>query len=290
MSQSVNSNSAARAFIERFEHSPATLLPDTAPHLLELLSQAGQRMSRALQSSIRFPDSGIFAASFCDLGLGARVPITALPANLYRLAAKENNVHEIYDFIDTQPIPLHSVPSPHIAKELLKATSEEERKAVVARYESELLEKCDEIFSDLDPQQFHDEMQHYSQARAVFDVELYRAAQATTAALIDAGTFRRAGQLEKKQKDILSHKDSRKDIERRAAILDDMVVSEYVVWATVWNAYSTFWGWEQKPPPTIFNRHACAHSVKACQYSRVNAVIGFMIAASVVKLLSKHSG
>lgn len=286
-------NPSARALIDRFSFSAdnevalGTVKPseDSFP-ITELLIDAGARLSRAVERNIRGPEDfegRILAAMFLEVGGGAIIPAQLLPKNLYRLYREDDILNRVYNFIETQPIPLHTIPDHDIARELLAATSEDERKAVVLKHESKLLEICDQLIAQADSQLYCDEIKHYVEARFAFDASLYRATQTTIAGLIDACMYRRERDTGVKRKLALSHGRGQKD--QREAILDDMVVSEYVVWRTVWNAYSEFRGHENELPPTIFNRHACAHSVNSCQYSRANAIIGLMIAVTVVKLL-----
>lgn len=278
------------------EKTLAHIVSGESARIAELMARASEQLSKAVIADIKTPTSEalLTAAKRLDVGGGANVSAFMLPPNLLALAGEDDIVTRVYDFIKSQLIPLHSIPTAAIAIKLLNAETEEERLEIIEDHADTLLSRCGKLLSEADLDIVSDEVAHFNEARAAFDAGLYRASMTASAGLIDAGVRRRAreagGGLKLKRGLVTSHSKDPKVAKQREQLLDEMKVLEYCAWTTVWNAYTSFDGDAGDPPPTIFNRHACAHSVKSCQYSRVNAIIGLMIAALVVIVLDRCDG
>lgn len=70
--------------------------------------------------------------------------------------------------------------------------------------------------------------------------------------------------------------------------LDDYRARAAFTLAPIWRAYAEYWESQGDPIPRSFGRHPSAHAVSRTQYSRINAVIGLMLVASLLKLLDSE--
>jgi hypothetical protein len=60
--------------------------------------------------------------------------------------------------------------------------------------------------------------------------------------------------------------------------------------APIWRAYLEYWEHRGDPIPRSFGRHPSAHAVSRTQHSRINAVIGLMLVASLLRMLDEELG
>jgi hypothetical protein len=57
------------------------------------------------------------------------------------------------------------------------------------------------------------------------------------------------------------------------------------IYKTAARAIATYWGDEEEPIPTSFNRHASTHRVSDVQHTRVNALAALLLATSLLREL-----
>lgn len=65
--------------------------------------------------------------------------------------------------------------------------------------------------------------------------------------------------------------------------VDDYHIRAAFTFAPVWYAYAQYWPQNGDPIPREFGRHPSAHGVSRRQYTRINAVVGLMLATSVLR-------
>jgi hypothetical protein len=112
-----------------------------------------------------------------------------------------------------------------------------------------------------------------------------QAAQALTGSLVDTIVRRLLGQDRPKY---VESKDTTTSI-----AYDDLTVGEFIAFAPIWSAHLKFYPSEGAAVPSVFNRHATAHTVSAKQFNRRNTIQALMLACGLISWAEDqmpHSG
>lgn len=179
-------------------------------------------------------------------------------------------------------IPLAAVPRPTTVQDLVDALDASQRRTILGRRWRSITTDCTRVLEGCTDASLGPDLRF---ARKIIDALRAghpEAAQALAANLLDS--------LLRKHFDhsarvaITANKSAGPRL-----VLDDYVVRVACTIAPVWAAYAQFYTDKGDPIPRTFARHASAHAVSATQYTRTNAVIGVMLATSVLWLLDREA-
>lgn len=75
---------------------------------------------------------------------------------------------------------------------------------------------------------------------------------------------------------------NRKKGARAPEEIDEMGVSEALVWLPIWNAHEEFWKHKGDTVPYYYSRHASVHGVSSRQFSKRNCIQVLMLVTSLI--------
>lgn len=197
------------------------------------------------------------------------------PENLRELRPP---LEDLETLLVDEGIPLMWVPGAEIAEVLLAESDAPSRRRVMRQRWKGIVTDCESVINKADHPELRD-----AQLFALDCVRALReghssAAQALAANLLDSlmnhhfdkQTRVKLTKNEFKQKGIKFN-------------MDDYRIRAALTFAPVWYAYAQYWPQNGDPIPREFGRHPSAHGVSRRQYTRINGVIGLMLATSVLR-------
>ncbi|MFG2681789.1 hypothetical protein [Streptomyces sp. NPDC048392] len=188
----------------------------------------------------------------------------------------EPKLNELKELLLEEGIPLMWVPGPKVVRALLDALDAIERRRIVGRRWRGIVNDCEAVVRSVDHPGLLEARDFALDCVSALRDGHTNPAQALAANLLDSlmhAHFEKDDRVKR-----TSNKKGKAKFD-----LNDYSVREALTFAPVWYAYAEFWVHKGDPIPRMFARHASAHGVSRTQYSRINAVYGLMLAASVMK-------
>ncbi|WP_435212582.1 hypothetical protein [Streptomyces sp. bgisy034] len=174
-------------------------------------------------------------------------------------------------------IPLMWVPGPIVVEALLTADSASARRDIIGSRWMEIVSDCEAVLHGIDHPKLSDDCYFALGCIAALRDGHVNPAQSLAANLLDTVL----GYLDKS-----TRTQRTKNSFKQNGVKFDLDEHEFRVaftFAPVWCAHATFWVSQGDSIPSTFGRHPSVHAVSRVQYSRINAVIGLMVVASVLK-------
>ncbi len=198
-----------------------------------------------------------------------------LPANLREI--DDLDIEDLVSVAD-DGITLYTVPRAAIAKRILAAPDKTARRRILGRELPRILDDCDAMLDQCGRPDTKGAVVFARKSIAAARAGHTEAAQALVANTLDTV---RAQTVEHADRALIQgHKRaSRED-------LDDLSVRRFMVFAPIWQAYSSYTPGQVAPIPSTFNRHVNAHGVNVHQFSRPNMAQGAMLLTGLIALLN----
>ncbi|MFC8314078.1 hypothetical protein ACFUEJ_10710 [Gordonia sp. NPDC057258] len=176
-------------------------------------------------------------------------------------------------------IALYGVPRKSVAQALLHADGVAKRREILGRRWKQISADCRDVVESLD-----DELKGYAWtaecALDALDAGHVEAAQALAATLVDSLLRDSLDDRHKYMPDVKG--------KRTTSEYDKLSARQFIAFAPIWQAYQQYRTENDDPVPTVFSRHASAHSVSRRQFNRRNAVQGIMLACGLLYHLDEQ--
>ncbi|MGP5008164.1 hypothetical protein ACTXJK_14830 [Brachybacterium tyrofermentans] len=213
-----------------------------------------------------------------------------IPDNLAELGIDEEDIESIAEVLH-DGIPLFWVPQARIAKRLIAAQTTAERRTIIGRNLSAIVEDCLETLELISNEEYFYEADRLREAAELLHAHP-AAAQALATVTLDSLMFRIAGTAEKRHaiKNLITSDGGRSKKGHEEATRKRLQVllgnRGSLALTPVRAIYK-----QDVPTSAVFrrelNRHASLHKVNPLQYSKRNAAISLMLGTSVVLYMSR---
>jgi hypothetical protein len=215
-------------------------------------------------------------ASAAELARAAReLRERAFPPNWSAFSGEE--IDAILKLMDETGWSLVWVPRAEVIRQLLDA-EDGDRPAVLVNSDEEIVADLDAALEAVRHTQLVELRDALSQAVGAYRAGFPGPAQSHAAAVF---TTTMHVHLELK-----NFRAAREEFEMRDPMdVELMLFKLAAIYKTAARAIATYWGDDQEPIPTSFNRHASAHRVSEVQYTKVNALAALLLATSLLREL-----
>lgn len=208
-----------------------------------------------------------------------------LPANL-RDASDKITPLQVYDFLESEGIPLYLVPRASVGVRLLTAPDHGARRKVLNDRFKAIVEDCEALIARSTDPIVATEVYFAKDAIAALRSGNYASAQALCTVTLDTLISRFYPTRATRQK-----LTNRKAGDPIPDLIKDMGLRNAYVWLPIWNSHGQFWIDKGDRIPNDFSRHATIHGVSKAQYNQRNCVQSLMLVASLIgyaDLITKH--
>lgn len=199
-----------------------------------------------------------------------------LPPNL-REHADEIRAHEVLEFLEQEGIPLYLVPRGRTALRLLRAEDRSSRRRVLGDCYESLIVDCAAVLERAHHEGLSDEVRFALDGLGAMRAGHTCSAQAMFTVTLDTLIYR-----------VYTDRTARGTLTNRPKdagvpdAIDEMGVSEAMVWLSIWNAHEQFWQHKGDKVPHYYSRHASVHGVSSRQFSKRNCVQVLMLVTSLI--------
>lgn len=213
------------------------------------------------------------------------LPIAAMRANFYppNLRAIEGlKFEEVEQVVMVDGIPLYGLPRTATAEALIRAEGASERRMILGRRWKGISADCRMAVEGCTSESAAPYRPFAVAALNALDAGHAAAAQALAGSLVDAILSSYFG------KDRYKYTPDRKG-KRTKDAYDEFSVRQFIAFAPMWQTYQKFFVTDGDKVPMTFSRNATAHTVHPRQFNRRNAVLGLMVACSLLCRLDEEA-
>lgn len=196
----------------------------------------------------------------------------SLPSNW---PERVGDADKIVDLMKRTGLPLAWVPRAEIVEALLQAQDDDARFAILSERRDEILEDVERCLTEVGALDLQDERMAAERALAAFKDGHAEAAQALAAAAVTSAVEKEFGTRLAAVRKEYSDRDP-----MQASIFRFSLVATLVMIA---NQVLALFEPHEDQIPARFNRHASLHRVSPVQYTEVNALVGIMLVASLLR-------
>jgi hypothetical protein len=183
----------------------------------------------------------------------------------------------ISETVEQDGIPLAWVPRSDIVMALVHAEGIEERRAILANREADIIQDCFTCLDDIDALELAEFVANAREAARAFQDQHPKPAQAFATVVLDAAL-----------RDLFATPSfSYGGIRHQLAGVWDNAPLRHMrsalVLAAIPGALEQFWPHRGDPVPVRFNRHASSHTLHVGQFTRTNALVAIMTITSLLR-------
>lgn len=199
-----------------------------------------------------------------------------LPPNLKEYA---DDIHatEVHAFLEQEGIPLYLVPRGRTALRLLRAKDRPARRQVLSNCYESLVDDCAAVLEDARGGVVGGAVEFALDGLGAMRAGHTRSAQAMFTVTLDTLIYE--FYPDRKDRGAITNRKKGAGIPNT---IDEMGVSEALVWLPIWNAHEEFWKHNGDRIPHYYSRHASVHSVTPRQFSKRNCVQVLMLVTSLI--------
>lgn len=210
----------------------------------------------------------------------AAMRVASYPPNLRSIEGLQ--FEEIEQVVMVDGIPLYGLPRTAAAGALIRAGGASKRREVLGRRWRTISADCRTIVQGCTSGAVAPYVPFAVAALDALDAGHTQAAQALAGSLVDAILNSYFGN------DRYRYTPDRKG-KRTKDGYDEFSVRQFFAFAPMWQAYQQFFAPDGDKVPTIFSRHATAHTVSPRQFNRRNATQALMIVCSLLYRLDEEA-
>ena len=201
------------------------------------------------------------------------------PSNLHGIGGLTFELVEEVVMVDG--IALYGVPRTSVAEALLHADGAAKRRDILGRRWKQISADCRDFAESIAEGDLRNFGLSVIASLDALDVGNNAAAQALAATVVDSVLRRH---VDKRHSFMPDRKGT-----RTTAAYDELNFRMFIAFAPIWQAYQQFNTDKDDPIPTVFSRHASAHTVSRKQFNRRNAVQGILLACGLLCWLDEQA-
>ncbi|MCW4459753.1 hypothetical protein [Microbacterium sp. MPKO10] len=199
-----------------------------------------------------------------------------LPPNLKEYA-DDIRATEVHSFLEQEGIPLYLVPRGRTAVRLLQAKDRPTRRQILSNCYGSLIQDCADVLEDARESVIGSAVEFALDGLGAMRAGHTRSAQAMFTATLDTLIYE--FYPDRRDRGLITNRKKGADVPNA---IDEMGVSEALVWLPIWNAHEEFWKDKGDQVPHYYSRHASVHSVTPRQYSKRNCIQVLMLLTSLI--------
>ncbi|WP_157940109.1 hypothetical protein [Arthrobacter ruber] len=196
---------------------------------------------------------------------------------ILRVVSHDIKPSQVYEFLETEGIPLYLVPRADIAVRLLKAQTHQARRKVLNDRQNAIVGDCVEALQRCRSSLITAEVDFVQDGIRALQGGSYSSAQALFTVTLDTLITK-----------LLPERHARNPITKRKmghpvpTVIEEMGLHQAFVWLPIWNSHGEFWASNGDKIPSDYSRHATVHAVSKTQYSKRNCIQALMLVTSLL--------